>query len=351
MNYDNNFLKKVAKDNGFNAGMLEKVLRLVDVLTFFNETPILRDNLALKGGTALNLIVFDLPRLSVDIDLDFCQNVGKAEMLASRELINDVIMRYMTSQGYILGNNSKNHHALDSFEFFYQNAAGNRDNIKIELNYMLRTHVFDCVNSTLRVDCLGLSVPVMSLSLVDLLGSKTAALINRGKPRDLYDFKNILQAGLINSENIDIYRKTVAFYLALSSQHLSLPISYENIEKISLQDIKKSLYPVIKARDHFNFTQTREYVLSSLSDLLRFTPDELQFLKDFANNRYAPSLLFDDPAIINRIQTHPMILWKLRDKEFNDRKPTLDSVIEKASKRVATNNTPQNTLAKKDVHK
>ena len=216
---------------------------------------------------------------------------------------------------------------------------------------MLRAHVLDCVNSTLRVDCLGLSVPVMSLSLIDLLGSKTAALINRGKPRDLYDFKNILQTGLINSENIDIYRKTVAFYLAVSSQHLSLPISFENIEKISLQDIKKFLYPVIKTRDHFDFTQTREYVLSSLSDLLQFTPKELQFLNDFANGKYSPSILFDDPAIINHIQTHPMILWKHRNKVSEDKRPTLNSVIENAAERSTPNNTLQNTLLKQDIIK
>lgn len=34
-----------------------------------------RDCLALKGGTAINLTIFNLPRLSVDIDLDFSENL------------------------------------------------------------------------------------------------------------------------------------------------------------------------------------------------------------------------------------------------------------------------------------
>ena len=111
------------------------------------------------------------------------------------------------------------------------------------------------------------------------------------------------------------------------------------------------MYPVIKARDHFNFSQTKEYVLSSLSDLIRFAPGELQFLEDFANNRYTPSLLFDDPAIIQRVQTHPMILWKLREKVSDDKRSTLESVIENASERVSPHNAPRNTLFKEDIFK
>jgi predicted nucleotidyltransferase component of viral defense system len=42
------------------------------------------EHLALKGGTAINLTIFNLPRLSVDIDLDYTQNVDREEMLKSR---------------------------------------------------------------------------------------------------------------------------------------------------------------------------------------------------------------------------------------------------------------------------
>ena len=120
--YDKTELSRRAKELSVVRDTLEKVLRLCEILRFFDSSPLFKDHLALKGGTAINLLFFNLPRLSVDIDLDFCQNIGRSEMLASRELINGEIMRYMTSQGYTLGNKSKNPHALDSFEFFYQNA-------------------------------------------------------------------------------------------------------------------------------------------------------------------------------------------------------------------------------------
>ena len=42
--------------------------------------PLLKESLALKGGTAINLTIFDLPRLSVDIDLDYAKNNSRDEM-------------------------------------------------------------------------------------------------------------------------------------------------------------------------------------------------------------------------------------------------------------------------------
>ena len=53
---------KAAKCN-FIRDTLEKVMRLADILAFINDDPITKGKLALKGGTAINLTVFDLPRL------------------------------------------------------------------------------------------------------------------------------------------------------------------------------------------------------------------------------------------------------------------------------------------------
>ena len=57
-----------AESTGFKAEMVEKVLHLLNLLTTLNSHPFLKGKWALKGGTALNLFVLDLPRLSVDID-------------------------------------------------------------------------------------------------------------------------------------------------------------------------------------------------------------------------------------------------------------------------------------------
>jgi predicted nucleotidyltransferase component of viral defense system len=58
-----------ANNTGFRAEILEKVIRLIDLLNAFVQDEFLQSRIALKGGTALNLFHFNLPRLSVDIDL------------------------------------------------------------------------------------------------------------------------------------------------------------------------------------------------------------------------------------------------------------------------------------------
>ena len=120
-------LGKQAKELGFVRDTYEKVCRLTEVLRFFENDDLLTNALALKGGTAINLTIFNLPRLSVDIDLDFTGNVDREEMMASRSKISDRIGKYMAANGYKLSAKSKQYHALESFVYEYSNAAGMKD--------------------------------------------------------------------------------------------------------------------------------------------------------------------------------------------------------------------------------
>jgi hypothetical protein len=58
-------LEREAAATGFAADTLEKVIRLLSLLDALRSHPFLKGRIALKGGTALNLFVFDVPRLSV----------------------------------------------------------------------------------------------------------------------------------------------------------------------------------------------------------------------------------------------------------------------------------------------
>ena len=69
------------QNDNFGENTFEKAERLVRILEFINNTPAISGMLALKGGTAINLTVFNLPRLSVDIDLDFTENCNREEMM------------------------------------------------------------------------------------------------------------------------------------------------------------------------------------------------------------------------------------------------------------------------------
>ena len=57
-----------------NKTFLAQSKLVMDVLPFIAEEKVF----ALKGGTAINFFVRDLPRLSVDIDLAYCEIESRA---------------------------------------------------------------------------------------------------------------------------------------------------------------------------------------------------------------------------------------------------------------------------------
>ena len=86
-----NELAREAAATGFQAEPLEKVIILLELLEAIRSHPFLKDRIALKGGTALNLFKFDVPRLSVDIDLNYIGAVDREGMLAERPKIEQAL--------------------------------------------------------------------------------------------------------------------------------------------------------------------------------------------------------------------------------------------------------------------
>lgn len=62
MKFSKEALLAESESTGFRPEILEKVFHLVELLSAFNGHPFLKDRVGLKGGTALNLFIFDLPR-------------------------------------------------------------------------------------------------------------------------------------------------------------------------------------------------------------------------------------------------------------------------------------------------
>lgn len=71
-------------------------------MTYLDTDGYLHEHLALKGGTAINMTIFDLPRLSVDLDLDLTPDLPLEDMKNAREKIAEMLERYMTEEGYFL---------------------------------------------------------------------------------------------------------------------------------------------------------------------------------------------------------------------------------------------------------
>ncbi|MCF0229574.1 MAG: nucleotidyl transferase AbiEii/AbiGii toxin family protein [Parasporobacterium sp.] len=96
--FDRSELGRAAKAQNFNRDTYEKVIRLAEILSFINRDAYLKDHLILKGGTAINLTIVNMPRLSVDIDMDVVPNVPKEEMLQMRDVIARKLKAYMESE-------------------------------------------------------------------------------------------------------------------------------------------------------------------------------------------------------------------------------------------------------------
>ena len=144
------------------------------------------DTFALKGGTAINLFVRDMPRLSVDLDLVFPEHtVPRAEALKRiNEAIRQSVAR-LKRQGFQT-------HALASADagetkLLVRHGA---TQVKIEVNFVMRGTVnpvrmaslTQSARDTLQAD---LEIPVVSIE--DVYGGKLVAAMDRQHPRDLFD--------------------------------------------------------------------------------------------------------------------------------------------------------------------
>ena len=301
-----------AAECNFNRDTLEKVLRLADILAFINDDSITKGKLALKGGTAINLTVFDLPRLSVDIDLDFCGEYTRNKMLKTRELISSEIKKYMASQGYSLSPKSKERHSLDSFVYTYRNLGGVNDNIKIEINYSLRSHIFDPTNREIVVDKLELSKEVFSLEPMELFAAKINALLSRAAVRDLYDVYNMINMSLY-FDNLDLFRKSIVTYTVISQESVHEEYDLSRIDTITLRKARSDLLPVLQKGEYILIDEMKNTVKDYLSNLLKLSDEEKAFLTAFRNREFKPELLFANQDIIDRLKKHPMIEWKLKN--------------------------------------
>jgi predicted nucleotidyltransferase component of viral defense system len=310
--YDIIYLGKKAEELGFVRDTLEKVTRLADVLEYLNTNPILKDSLALKGGTAINLTIFNLPRLSVDIDMDYLVNNSREEMLEQRVLVNSTIDRYMLSQGYTKNEKTKNPHSLDSWVYDYIGASGNRDNIKIEINYSLRAHVVQAEERPIITEHFLSEYRVKTLAPIEIYGSKINALLSRAAARDLYDARNMIHHKLFDESEETLLRKTVVFYAAISAKVINKTFDTSAIDSITKQKIKTDLLPVIKRKDDFELETAKKMVKAYIAELMVLTEAEKEFLDRFENGEYIPELLFEDERTLERIKNHPMALWKMR---------------------------------------
>ena len=309
--YNRRELDARAREYGFNRDTFEKVLRLRTILEFLNTQEYMCEHLLLKGGTAINLTVFNLPRLSVDIDLDFIPNLTREETANERERLTEILKGYMSEQGYSLSDASRFSHSLDAFHYNYMNAAGNRDMIKIEINYSLRTHVLSSENRVFITDAFGEPIKVRTVAAMEIFAAKTNALISRAAARDLYDFCNMADMELFSGEG-DIFRKCIIFYATISTKDVNKDFDTSAIDSLVFSKIKSDLFPVLAAKDKFDLEGKKQQAKEYIEALMKPTEAEMDYMERFIAKEYKPELLFEDTEIVERLRNHPMALWKCK---------------------------------------
>lgn len=324
-NIDKQTLEEYSDKLNFNRDTLEKVYRLVDILDFMNKDSVLKGAVALKGGTAVNLLYFNLPRLSVDIDLDFTKECNSPiEMMENRKIISERIERFMKTNKYERSPiRSKNYHSLDSGVYLYTNSGGMRDNIKIETNYSMRSHLFEPEYKMITILPGKQLQFARTLSKYDLFAAKINALLSRSAIRDLYDINNFFNSNIPENLNKDLLRKATVFYASISQKETPLDFDLNHIDSFNLRQVKTQLLPVVKCGEHIPLESIKNNVKLKLSDLLSLNENEKAYLRAFSEKQYKPEILFDDNTVLSNIKNHPMALWKM--KEHNKRQGIIDN--------------------------
>lgn len=308
MSYSEDYISEFGKQTGFINSNIEKVVRLMDVLNYIHkELDIYFDKLVLKGGTAINLMYTNLARLSVDIDLDYIGSLEKEETLEDKELILKALDEFMVREGYTVSDKSRGSVILASRTYAYTNAFGNRDNIKVEINFIDRIHIGPSVRKLAKY--FDKEVMVQTCLEEELFAMKICALIDRSKPRDLFDVNKLKKhLPYLDKERL---RKLTVFYMSLDCIFELSEKSFDKIKGITHDSVKKELLPVLTKGNKFDLATAKEEAIAFLEELLVLTDEEKQYLEEFSKGNFNPELLFNILPDAERAAKHPMAKWRV----------------------------------------
>lgn len=147
---------------------------------------------ALKGGTAINLFIRDMPRLSVDIDLTYVPVQTRPKSLAAIDTALKEIAAIAQGGSPVeqVFESTPNKEGVVTKLL----ARGDDVQIKIEVTPVLRGCVFEPELRTVspRVEENFGFAEMQLVSFADLYGGKIVAALDRQHPRDLFDMRDLL---------------------------------------------------------------------------------------------------------------------------------------------------------------
>lgn len=307
----------IAEEYSFTSTNVEKVIRLSSILDDISTIEGLKGKLALKGGTAINLVLIPgLPRLSVDLDLDLAIDCPKEEMLQLRSQLDASLSSYCIERGYTL--DKRENYSLCSYELLYDTVTGSRDKIKLDINYLARCHVFEPEESIIRHPFdEDKSIKVFHLRDVEVFGSKIGAFFERTKPRDLYDLYSLSQSKLMESkEDRILLRKCAVFYATIGNDGAEawLDKDVDSLTRMSFGKIRSQLLPMLRIKAGAYPKEKIELAVAEyVKSVMQLDESDKEFVSLFQLGEYKPELLF--VTQMKHLGHHPAVLATLGKKK------------------------------------
>lgn len=251
---------------------------------------------ALHGGTAINLFVRDMPRLSVDIDLTY---LPLEDFEASRINMNEALKRIVVSIQKVLPD-SKIHHDEKTCKLIVND---NKVSVKVEVSLMGRGSIYEpqvmelCKKAQKEFNAF-VETRVLNYGL--LFGGKICAALDRQHPRDLFDVLHLLN----NEGFTDEVKSGFLFYLLGHNRPM------HEILAPNLQDQSSAMETQFSGMttDGFNykeFEKTREQLIKVIHQ--RLTESDKNFLMGI--------LKLKPDWTIYDFKDYPGIKWKLLNLE------------------------------------
>ncbi|MEW5895523.1 MAG: nucleotidyl transferase AbiEii/AbiGii toxin family protein [Candidatus Omnitrophota bacterium] len=284
---------------------------------YFKQTELLIETLpviaqhncyALKGGTAINLFVQDMPRISVDVDLTYLPIKERDESFSDIEktlkVISDDIKKRVIGAFVERIRNKDIIHKLKVIR--------NGSEIKIEPNLVIRGTAFPCEElelSSKTQEVFEMSARIQVVSLADLYGGKICAALDRQHPRDLYDVKFLLDNDGLTEE----IRKGFLVYLISHDRpiHESLNPIFKDFEEVYKNEFIGMTSEVIPYEE---LVEVRADLLNQIKHAL--TQDEKDFLISFKKGSPDWELLG-----VKDVDRLPAVRWKLFNiQKMDDKK-------------------------------
>jgi len=305
-------LASEAEATGFRPDVLEKAAHLLGLLDAIRSHPFLKGKLVLKGGTALNLFVFDVLRLSVDIDLNYVGAEDREGMLAERPKIEQALQAVFAREGFSV-RRMPGEYAGGKWSLRHESALSQSSNLEVDVNFMFRVPLWPVVTCDSHFVGIWQATGIPVLDYHELAAGKLAALLARKQARDLFDSHRILRMG-----NLERHRLRIGFvvYGAMNRKDWRT-VSAEDVD-IDAVELARQLIPTLRVNEAEVRATSVEYgtrlvteCREGLSAVLPFTDRERAFLDLLLDKGVIDStILTADTSLQQRIQSQPLLNWK-----------------------------------------